>query len=307
MKKESKRLLFKLLSGVTATSLIVAGVGIYINLEKDFSSSNNEETSNDGFIKNEGIDIKLVNEIRNEDGTITRTFTYSIQPESATNQSVEVSMEYDTGYPCDDVIEVNINENTKTINVTCLKPFSTPISLKVISLSNPDAVSSITLHYEKKVTKISPTKDEFVTYGEDFTTFDQSLLYNVDYSIYTIDKDYSFKIELVDVCYDDGFDAWPDLKNAFLNEVENMINNESLWTADTWWNLDDRLEWRESLLDFTEEDFASAEITYNVICIETGQKINNISTAIGIPLGMDYSNHEIKVNTINLSSSTLIF
>ena len=307
MKKESKRLLFKLLTGVTATSLIVAGVGIYINLEKDFSSSSNEETANNGFIKNQGIDIKLVNEISNEDGSITRTFTYSIQPESATNQSVEVLMEYDTGFPCNDVIEVSINENTKTITVTCLKPFSTPISLKVISLSNPDAVSSITLHYEKKVTKITSTQDGFITFGEDFTTFDQSLLYNVEYSIYTIDKDYSFKVELVDVCYDDGLDTWPDLKIAFLYEVENMINNETTWTADTWWNLDERIEWRESLLDFAEDDFACAEITYNVICVETGQEINDVITVIGIPLGMDYSNNEIKVNTINLSGSTLIF
>ena len=93
MKNFRKKVLLKVLTGVSATCLIVAGLGVYLSTNKNSVDNDlNANLNGDSeIIKNEGIEIKFLKEITNEDGSITKTFTYEVSPSNATNQDVNVT------------------------------------------------------------------------------------------------------------------------------------------------------------------------------------------------------------------------
>ena len=305
MNKTQKKTLFKMLTGIISASLIVSAVGICVNINQNNSTI--EKTSEDLIIKNDGIAIKFLNEAISENGSITKTFTYTIKPETATNQSIKISYEYEDGNSCDDVITASKNETSRIISVTCLQAFDIPIILKLTSVSNPEAYATITLQFEKKLERIDIPKDRLFSYCEDFYVFNHDLMLIPVYSKFTKDKDYTFSIEVTSISHESGLESNPDIVSTFLSAVKDMVENEKEWTAECWWTMDSRNQWHETLLNFTEDDFALASITYSVICNETNMKVTDIDGEVELPLQMDYSSFETKVSSISINNINLVF
>lgn len=309
-----KRLLFKLLTGVVSASLIIAGIGVYVGINNKTTNEtidNGNSLSNDSslsseVIKNEGLDIHFVNERTNDDGSVTQTFKYEVTPENATNKDVRVQIEYETGYECNDVISYTKNVTMQRIEITCHKAFDTPIRVTLFSLSNEDVYATVMLQYEKKLLMVDASCRDLL-WGEDFTTFDKSLMITTEYSVFTLDKEYTFTYEVVEFIYSDGLQEWPDVINSFSQAIINMAENDTEWNAGTWWELDDRNEWHSSLIEYGDDALVTGSLIVNVTCEETGDFVEEACCEISIPLKMDYSEYEVYVDTLGTNVTELIF
>jgi hypothetical protein len=90
--------------------------------------------------------------------TDTRTFTYSFTPANASGSIVcELSCKSQSDYPCDQYVIASANETTKTITLTCVKPFYKQLMLKVYLSDSPYTYAQITLDYQDKITNVTPT------------------------------------------------------------------------------------------------------------------------------------------------------
>ena len=309
MKKNKKNILLKVLTGVSATCLIVAGVSVYVSSNNSLSTNSNTNDNYDDnceIIKKEGIEIKFLKEVTNDDGSVTKTFTYEVTPSNATNQDVNVSFKYETGEECSDVISYEKNVETKEISVTCHKDFNTKIILTLTAVSNPEAYVEMSIHYEKKLLYIYINHED-LAYGDQFVKFDQTLLYKPVYSLFTKDKHYTYKIDIIDFTYDSGLGQWDYLEDKFSSEIISMVENETEWTAETWWNLDNSNEWHSALLEFSNPSYVYGDLDFNVYCVETGQRLDDLTCTINIPLAMDYSGYEVIVDSLQTSDIELVF
>ena len=168
-------------------------------------------------IKQNGINVKRVNSGTNESGESYQSFTYSVTPEDAINQDVEVVATYNDGTDCSDVVTVSLNQDTKTILVTCHKAFSKQIVIEIRSVNNPLATASVTVDYEKKLESVEYlfkntllqnnyySAQETINFG--LTISDDSEIYNMirdfsplsfispNYSEFSIDKNYTYSVD----------------------------------------------------------------------------------------------------------------
>ena len=122
-----------------------------------------------------------------------------------------------------------------------------------------------------------------------------------------MDKDYTYTIEVNSIIHTSGLEGYPELKTIFANKAKDIIVNQKEWTAACWWELDSQDQWHEALLNFTEDDIVVAKFTYTVTCNETKLKTDSIEGEIELPLQMDYSSFEIKVNSLSTLDTILIF
>ena len=114
-----------------------------------------------------GIKVQSLSTATLDTGEMVKSFSYSVEPENATNQEITASLSWnktltssDFGYRKDvnDYISFKINKDTKTIDVTCKQPFGTQIALNLISVDNPNAKAVVTCDYKQKIEGVALTK-----------------------------------------------------------------------------------------------------------------------------------------------------
>lgn len=112
-----------------------------------------------------GMKLKLKSISTLDSGEVIKTFTYTITPSNATNQSVNVGVAWandsvsstdDDSFKADktvtDYLTISKNEGTKTITLTCKQAFASVIQATVTSVDNPEASAVVKVDYRKKRT-----------------------------------------------------------------------------------------------------------------------------------------------------------
>lgn len=261
---------------IIASSLIAGiGVGSYFLIKNVVSNEATEENNN------EPIKLKMLSETQLEDGTIRKVLNYTIVPEDATNKEVKVTAEYEDGSLCDDVVSCWSNVTNLQIGLDFKSDFDKKIIVTVSSTFDESIKTTITCDYEKDLINFSVKKDEKYNQGKydisggKFGYNDDNLIdsFNINnfiditYSKYTLDKEYTFKLELdlfsttLEENYDkiieiDGFDKYSNVYKVFNGELSELVktkllNMSSLPTAEEIWNVSTQYtdEWRNYLLD----------------------------------------------------------
>lgn len=116
-------------------------------------------------IEAKNLNLKLLAVNIAEDGSITKEFTYTITPENATNQSINVSVAwagddssttddnaFKSGKNVTDYVTISKEEAQKKITLTCSEAFGTQIIASITSVDNPNASASVKVEYRKRRT-----------------------------------------------------------------------------------------------------------------------------------------------------------
>lgn len=192
--------------GIVLSVLLIAGTATLAYLSSGFTNWDTSTWFNKAEEKpteeDSPIKLKLLSQRNNDDGTSVHVISYTIDPEAATNKMVNVSAKYEDGTSCDDVVTCSSKEGE--ITLVFKKDFAKKIVVTVQSISNPEVKTSITCDYEKRVKAVTLKTDDYIldpehenvlTYGlADKKVFNIADFINVDYSAYTIDKNYTFKL-----------------------------------------------------------------------------------------------------------------
>lgn len=239
----------KTIIGLTLSSLIlVAGLGTYI--QNEFYSKHLEEKVEENELqveleKSHGMTINKLNSVTNTDGSITQSFSYTIYPDNATDKSVSISFYTNNEYSNSNYFTFSTNKTTQIISITCKQAFDKQIRLKIYSNQNSVCYSYITLDYEKKITSYSGGEYDgcYICYGsssdgladffDDIVSYDE--LFEINYSKYSKDKNYTYSLEVVDWFVDENtLSNYPypqsQLEEKYANLVINAIENNTTIT-----------------------------------------------------------------------------
>ncbi len=285
---------YKALVAVSFVSLLLC-VGTYEVLRKV------EDTDSliDSEIQNieKGITLKLLNTVNNPDGSVDKTFKYSIQPFNATNQQVKVSAKYFDNSDCSDVLKASIAIESKTITLKCKADFSKKIYVTITSLADESKSAQIVIDYVKKLKSISYRSDDqeinkiwACGYGFDSSitgkaqyknsfTFEE--IVQANYSKFTKDKSYTFKVKDVSIeeeqfYFEDPQTFEDEVKQNFEKALKTKITNmsDSYFTADEIWNFSNNNDYHSSLkvidLDGIGTYIVNVKATY--YCVEDPTK-----------------------------------
>ena len=301
-----------LISSSLSTLMLLGGVlGGYA-----LASSNNEveiqENLQTKIINSKGIQIRNLKTDTNADGSVVKTFTYEIVPSYATNKEISVSVKYKDGLDCSDVVTASVDNSERTISVKCLKDFAKQIILTASAEDGSGVTATMTIDYEKKITDFGfgtfddgayislydKTNDsEYELEGD---TIDNDYFYSVTYSKYTINKNYTFKVESVD--FETAYSNLPsssfDVEEAFYGALGYCIDSESCLTAHM------ILSYAKEL-GVSEDDFMS----YIISATNSGNPVLLINADVRVTCNQDSSltfvstpAFEIELNKIDWSS-----
>lgn len=208
-----------LIAGLSAT--LTAGICTDWFKNNPFDETEKEPSSGiDTSIKEEGVSLKLLATTATPEGYVVKTFTFTVQPSNASDQTVTVNAKYKDGTDCASVLTVSVDNEAKTISVTNKAAFSKQVIVTVTSNDNAEAKATITVDYVKKILAINPKADYSSDgksivlqhgfsedYQENFTgnfidNFAKETLIEASYSVYTKDKNYTFAVKDVSVTFD---------------------------------------------------------------------------------------------------------
>lgn len=219
-----------LISGLCILLIVGAliGLGRGINLPSKPSTSSSVENVE---ILSRGITIKKLSETTNTLGEKDQVFEYSILPESATNQEIEVAANYIDGSDCSNVLDYSLNLSSKQVILSCKGPFSKKINVDLRSKNNEKAKATIVLDYVKKIKTITAKENLAMVFDYDdyqsdtytrITGFQPSNLYKVLYSDFTKDKSYTFSYSYTSAeCIINA----ANLSTVFINSFSSFFNS----------------------------------------------------------------------------------
>ena len=282
----------------------------------------NDVVLSEDIIEN-GITLELLSSTVNENNVITKSFTYSVLPENATNQSITAKASYTNETDCSEYLTVEVDEKTKTVTIFCYKDFSNLILVRLVSVSNKAATATITVNYEKKVKEIVENYNGLIVGGK-LNIFNETytrsyyVMQNVTpvYSNFTVDKQYQLTethttpiLHLVD-----GQFVNDDIEEKFVNMVDSWIKNGYYAFSEyILWNMSNDASWHDYLAGISntpeEECIYSEDNVYvyrltSDITYRCGDKNKTISTSFFISLYHDYSELITKIEVESLKPST---
>ena len=282
-------------------------IGVLIGFGRVIKDSEKPSSSSTHEIISRGIEARMLSSTTNSYGEKDQVFSYSITPSNASNQEVEISMTYSDETDCSEVMEYSLDTTNKQVTLSCKAPFSKQINVVLKAKANENATTTIVLDYVKKLKSITP-KDEtiFLGIGSSNTVshLDPLLYCQPTYSIYTMDKNYSFDITVSSFEIKDDFVAngtTPDeVYTTFENTLKSKIENQSnYFTADELWNLSNSNDWHTILKNTAIEDSSNdqncfyCEMTATIKCIEDSTIIITSNIAFCCSLYGDYSSKTI--------------
>ena len=298
-------------------------------------------------IKENGIKIKYVSSYKNSEGNDVKTFTYTINPDNATFKEVGISLSYSDGTACSDVMEASIDQQTKTITLTCLQAFDKQIILKVYSTKWTDVYSTLIIDYEEKVSSISPNSttieyDGDYNYVADKTNSSSGIknIFSWTGSKHTIEKtDQTWSLSGGDITITND-DLYYDIAglgsegtefiNKYVNLVKNALLSEPLYSNDHTvyiksqidsvsasevWNLTTSESIHSYLASFWEEgqDQEIYEASYIIFTISNMIATSSDGAELSLSLTMkssvirNYSSLYVKISSIGLEETSVIF
>jgi len=322
---------------VVATATVTAGVCTNWFQNNPFEQSQKDSKDDvETSIKENGVSLKLLSTSTTKEGYVVKTFTFGVEPANATDQTVTAAAKYKDGSDCSAVMSVAVNNEAKTIALTCKAAFSKQIIVTVTSNANSNAKATITLDYVKKLLSINKNKTDInIGAGMSGITYDSNFALNsmIDpsYSVYTKDKNYTFAIKDVSV----GLDEWVygseyvtdeimirEFLTPLMNLVETKIQNKAeAPTKEEIWNITDDNTWH-SILKYYAEDvkqgknteyFCSFILQATYYCVEDPtievkyDSNNGAREFINFYPAYDWSGFSVNVDKITVETPTIEF
>lgn len=321
-----------LLSTGLLSLLLLTGVTSCSTSSKDeiIKEEVNEENLDLKVVKADNVSIKRLNTTNNADGSVTITLSYSVIPTYATNTGISVAVKFKDGTSCSSYLTASVNTTYKTITIICLSAFSKQILLTATASDGSGASATMTIDYEKKLTKLDAgVWDGFtVTIYEDFDDFsgdtllngaviNQTNFYSPSYSLYSVDKSYTYKVEIVSKSFDVGNsvqDSMTHLDDCFLTAMDNAILNGTAFSVSDLMQIAQYYDEETDLVTWVKESQEIGnlgvvmEYTIKITCNEDTTKTTQIVVTFGISLDdIDVDSYVVAVNGITLESSSLLF
>ena len=257
----------------------------------------------------EGMKLKLLSTETRANGDTVQTFSYTITPANATNQNINVAVNYATGGAATEVT-ASVNTGAKTITITCKQAFDKVINVVLTAADGGGATATIKCDYQKRVTGL---KDDGFTL--DLTNYSDPLNLmellvdnnQLTYSAYTMDYDYSnasitdADASTLDMSYFSG-EFRTKIQNFFAGTGDAPTASE-VWNASTNSTYRSQLKTNGGLLFdksstvdyyFTiQGDISSYDVTFE------GTNV--------ILLKYNFSSFSLNIETINPGQSSVIF
>lgn len=320
--------------------------GFFTKDEVNIDDSSSLEV-NDIEIKENGIKIKYLNTQKNNLGQVVKTFNYSIEPENATFKEVDINLAYKDGSNCSEVMSASIDQQTRTVTLTCLQDFDKQIVLKIFSTKWIDIYSTLTIDYEEKISNVVPVSDTIIYDGDhnfvedkENSSFGRKNIFTWTGSKYTIAKtDYTWTlsggvVSIVDsnLYYDIAGvgSQGTEFINKYVNLVKNALFSETLYSnghnihikseidgvsASAVWNLTTSETIHHYLASFWEEGrdeeiYDGSYITFtisNIVATSSDGSEFTLSLTLKSSVIRDYTDLYVKMTGLNLGESSIVF
>lgn len=249
----------------------IGAVGYFTNGFKtnpfDKTETSDSGMTTDSIISN-GISVKALTTKDNGDGTVTKTFTYTVQPEGATNQEITVKAQYKGGEDCSAVVTATVDTGKKTVSVTNKADFDKQVEVILTSVDNPEATATVTVDYVKKVKSVSvnDTLDPDVGEVLDYTFNLENGFYTPTYSKYTKDKSYTFTLSDVSLTLQ-NYQIQDPAGNEHMPKVTELIKQRiseqgKFPSPSEVWNLDDSYDWHNFLKNELAQTEPQSDVDY---------------------------------------------
>lgn len=186
MKNKNKKILVTALTSIISLASFGGGTLLGFTLNNENNIVYDGSGLETGTIQN-GISIKNVSTNTLETGEMVKTFTYNVEPANAVNQDIKINIswnkeslsESDFGFNknVEDYVSFEINNETKTVTVTCKQAFGTQIALNLVSVDNPNAKAIVTCDYRQRIDGIALTKASSSSYTDGIYDLYGGLIY----------------------------------------------------------------------------------------------------------------------------------
>jgi len=292
-----------------------------------FNQNQIQHVSSDIQVQGKGIGFKLLVERNFRNGTFEKTISYNFNPDTITDKTVTMEVYYaDKKEDCSDVLTAILNQENQTIVITCLKDFNRQINLKLTSNMIPSLSATLIIDYEKKVKSLTLTDNICWGVGgnSDMESFKKGEFFDYEYTSFTKDKNYTFKIRDPHVEYVDNIDfrGIHELLNTDeyvgLNKLicDKMCDLGELPSAEELWNLYDNDDWRSYIYQTTQDNYGHNDyfgiklrINMTLVCVENENwNVFYRDKDVYFLLGdYDFSNYIVQPDKIEFSESNIIF
>lgn len=272
--------------------------------------------------------IRMISESANEDGSVTKTFGYTVLPADATMQDITASAAFIDDSSCEEVLSVSVSTADKTVSLTCFCAFDRQIIVRLVSVANPDASATVTLDYVKKllaIEKRNPDSDYYAGKGwnSDYTRISDFSVSNFiapQYSVYTKDAAYSFKAKNV-YCYLDEVCTNTKYSRCFTEDVtdgikmlleEKIQQGDGPVTAEELWNISTDAAYHSALYAVSQDDPSMNYLGYmfsaTFYCVEVPTKIlAETSGYLSLSLMHDYTGFTVDVESLTAEVPSIEF
>ena len=147
----------KVLVVLSAAALLAVGVGVGIksngfrewNVNEWFDTVQADEAAQKGNmsaeVRAEGMKIKRLSSVTNQDGSIANTYSYSITPANATRKDMTISIAWNgqSDAVIGNFLTATIDSSAQTFTITKLADFGTQAKVTIQSVSNEDVKAEI--------------------------------------------------------------------------------------------------------------------------------------------------------------------
>lgn len=289
---------------IAVLSLLLIGGGCYVggkyylDSKKDPGVNEKLPGDNEVAVNNQGITLKMLNSVNNPDGTVTRTFSYSIEPANATNKGVNLTAKYADGSDCSAIVTLSSNDTDQTISITCKADFDKVINVSVVSKANTSAKSTITLNYVKKLKSFN-AKPHVEDYGNtiyfgsgfagnvsgdfnyQFNNMSVSLsdlitnCFDVTYTKFTKDQTFNYFLESISVTVDEIYCNSASFSEKYGTLVSNYYSNllgeylrgetndDFSTIAEDIWNLSNDNQYHSLLLEESKHKASESYVAFD--------------------------------------------
>lgn len=314
MKKEQNRMIKGAVLGIASLLLLCGVFAGGMALQKHLSKDDVVLSSKDGGIStdisSQNMRIRALATKENEDGSVTKTFTYEVQPAGATDQEVTVSAKYVDGSDCSAVITTSVDKTKKEISVTNKAAFNKVVNVVVTSVNNANAKATIKCDYVKKVLSVAcmDTLDSFTSFVDEYIT--------PTYSIYTKDKNYTFSVSNASITISSlgQTENWDTYKTAIEDKIEAAINQNKAIANTDLWGIYDTYDYHDFLVNGGLEycmDPNNIALTATVTADGFSQNISVADMAVDINANgdelFDFTSFEIPVTNLTTEVGSLEF
>ena len=314
MNKDTKRSVKGAVIGIAALLLLAGVFAGGMALQKSLIKDDVVESSSQGGISTSisasEMKIRALATKENADGSVTKTFSFSIEPEGATDQTVTAVAKYADGSNCDAVVTVAVDNAKKEISVTNKAAFNKVVNVVVTSVNNANAKATIKCDYVKKVLSVAcmDTLDSFTSFVDEYIT--------PTYSIYTKDKNYTFSVSNASITISSlgQTENWDTYKTAIEDKIEAAINQNKAIANTDLWGIYDTYDYHDFLVNGGLEycmDPNNIALTATVTADGFSQNISVADMAVDINASgdelFDFTSFEIPVTGVTTEVGNLEF